>query len=570
MAPAVTFAARAGKKEQHGSLGFTRSLSGKSRLKGEAMIDRKGTRAKNIDWMKVQAARGRMSRREFIQLGLAIGLTVPLADAMFGAALASTPKKGGRFRLGISWGATTNTLDPAAIVDSYTAAVNQAIRSNIFTVDDKGGAVPDLAESLEPSDGTKTWALALKKGITFHNGKDLTAEDVIASIRHHMGEQSKSSAKSVVAQIADMKADAGKVVFTLKGGNADFPYVLAEPRLSIMAANADGSVDWQSGIGTGPYVLEQFKPGEVMTGKRNPNFHLDTWFDEIELRSVIDPTARTAALVSGELDAMDRPEAKSLDFLAANPEVAVDKIAGYGHSVFSMNVTAPPFDNVDVRTALKYAIDREEIIKKIWGGIGIPGNDNPIAPSIKFAIDPQPRHVYDPEKARSLLAKAGMPNLKVQLSAADAAFTGAVDAATLYRESAAKAGIDLEIVREANDGYWDNVWLKKAFVASDWYGRPTVDAQLTFAYAADSSQNETFYKSPRFNEILVSARSELDEAKRAAMYAEAQQLLHDEGGVIVILFSNYLIASSKKLAHGPLHSNLDLDGMRITQRWWFV
>lgn len=195
------------------------------------MSDRNRTRANDLGWMREQAARGRMSRRDFIRLGLAVGLTVPLADAMFGAALASTPKKGGRFRLGISWGATTNDLDPASIIDSYTAAVNQTIRSNLYSVDEKGGAAPDLAESLEPSDATKTWALTLKKGVTFHNGKDLTPEDVIASLRHHMGEQSKSSAKSVVAQIEDMKADGGKVIFKLKGGNADFPYVLAEPRL---------------------------------------------------------------------------------------------------------------------------------------------------------------------------------------------------------------------------------------------------------------------------------------------------------------------------------------------------
>ena len=139
-----------------------------------------------------------------------------------------------------------------------------------------------------------------------------------------------------------------------------------------------------------------------------------------------------------------------------------------------MNVTVAPFDNVNVRMALKYAIDRKAIVDKVFYGHGTPGNDNPIAPTIQFAIDPQPRHDYDPEKAKAYLKKAGLDSLKVDLSVADAAFAGAVDAALLYKDSAAKAGIDINVIREPDDGYWDNVWLKKPWCMSYWNGRPTV------------------------------------------------------------------------------------------------
>ena len=376
--------------------------------------------------------------------------------------------------------------------------------------------------------------------------------------------------KSVVAQIDDMKPDGNKVIFTLKGGNADFPYVLSEQRLPVMPAKSDGTADWESAIRTGPYILEEFKPGQFMRAKRNPNYFRDTWFDEVEIISLIDPTARTNALVSGELDFMDRCEAKSLKYLERQPGISVNKVTGYEHNVFSMNVTAPPFDNRDVRNAIKYAVDREEILKKIFGGIGSVANDNPVALAAKFAINPIPVHKYDPEMAKSLLKKAGVSDLKIGLSAADAAFTGAVDAAAIFRESAAKAGIDLQVLREPNDAYWDNVWLKKPFVASQWLGRPTADGVLTLAYTADSTQNETFWKNPRFNELLVAARSELDEAKRAAMYAECQQLLHDDGGLINLIFTTYVTANTNKVAHGPLLSNYDMDGFRIAQRWWAV
>ena len=526
--------------------------------------------------MDLQAAKGmvthgKMNRRDFIQMALAAGLTIGSAELMFSSAARAAPKKGGRFRMGLGHGATTDSLDPASYLDYYMGTVGWGSLGNGLTeIDLNGGVQPDLAESFEPSNGGSTWSFKIRQGATFHNGKDVTPADVIASIRHHMGEDSKSPVKSLFGQIADMSADGDRTVFTLTAGNADFPYILSDNHIPIMPANEDGSADWQSGIRTGPYMLEKFAPGERTLMKRNPNYHRDTWFDEIEVLCIVDSTARTNALLAGEIDYMDRCDLKTLNFLKRNSDVEIDQVTGYAHYVFSMNTTQAPFDNPDVRNAIKYAIDREEIIRKVFGGIGDVGNDNPIAPTIKFAIDPQPAHKYDPEMAKSLLKKAGLSQLRIELSAADAAFNGAVDAAVLFRESAARAGIDLKVVREANDAYWDNVWLKKPFVASYWLGRPTADWFLDYAYSSNSTQNETFWKNPRFNELLLAARSELDEVKRAAMYAECQQLVHTDGGVINFMFSRFVSAHSKKVGHGDLLSNWDIDGMKIAQRWWFA
>jgi peptide/nickel transport system substrate-binding protein len=384
-----------------------------------------------------------------------------------------------------------------------------------------------------------------------------------------MGKDSKSAAKSILTGIDSIKADGDNVVFTLKSANADFPFYTSDYHIPIMPAK-DSDVDWQSGIRTGPFKLVKFEPGVSAQMVRNDNFYKDVWFDEFTMLCIPDVAARTASLTAGEIDYMDRCDLKTLDLVKATPGVKISEVTGYGHYVIPMNVTVAPFNDVNVRLALKYAIDRKAIVDKVFFGHGTPGNDNPIAPTIQFAIDPQPRHDYDPDKAKSYLKKAGMDSLKVDLSAADAAFAGAIDAAVLYKESAAKAGIDINVVREPDDGYWDNVWMKKPWCMSYWNGRPTCDWMFATAYADDAAWNDAFWKNPKFNEMLRAARSETDQKKRAQLYADMQQLQQEDGGNVVIMFNNYVSAYSEKLGHNDIAANWDIDGMKIASRWWFV
>jgi peptide/nickel transport system substrate-binding protein len=388
-----------------------------------------------------------------------------------------------------------------------------------------------------------------------------------------MQPNSKSAAKSLLETVTDVKADgADTVIFTLSGGNADFPYLCSDFHIPIMPAKDDGTPDWQSGVRTGPFVFGHYEPGVRVQLTRNRNYHKPgkPHFDEVTFLTVADVAARTNALVTGEVDWINRCDLKTLDLLKKNQNVTITETTGYGHCVFPMLVTQKPFDNVDVRTALKYAIDREDIVKKIFLGHAVPGNDNPIARSIKFAIDPKPQFTYDPEKAKFYLRKAGLSSLKVSLSAADIAFNGALDAALLYQQHAKAAGIDIDVVREPNDGYWDNIWMKKPWCAAVWSGRPTCDMMFTTGYAKGGAWNESDWANPRFNDLLVTARSETDAGKRAAMYAEMQQLVHDDGGQIVALFNNYVDAHSPKLAHDRIAPNLEADGLKIAERWWFA
>ncbi|MCA0433743.1 MAG: ABC transporter substrate-binding protein [Proteobacteria bacterium] len=523
-----------------------------------------------LEQAKSAVTRGKLSRRDFMTFAVAGGLSIAAANSLFIRAARAQAKPGGHFRVGLGHGNTTDTFDPATWAHGMNFAWGKGLTgAPLVRVDPKGGCVPYLAESFEPSDGAKKWVFKIRSGVTFHNGKTLTADDVVGTVNYHIGPDSKSPGKAYLAGVASVKADgADTVIFELKGADADFPYNLTNYQFPILSI-VDGKPDL-SGNGAGPYVLDGFEPGVKVHFKRNPNAFAPGNFDEVTQLSILDPAARTNAFLAGEVDFIDRADLKTIDLLKSAPGTEIYNVSGYQYYNAPMLTDVAPFDKLEVRQALKWAINRQDLVDKVLFGYGKPGNDSPIASAMKFAFNPEPVYGYDPDKAKSLLKQAGMENLKVDLSAADAAFAGSVDCALLMAEHAKAAGIEINVIREPNDGYWDNVWIKKPWSHCYWGGRPTADAMLTVSLAADAAWNDTRWKNPRFNELLPLARAETDDAKRTAMYAEMQQLVHDDGGQMVLMFSNYVGALSTKVAHGDLNADNDHDGGYMYDRWWFA
>ena len=197
------------------------------------------------------------------------------------------------------------------------------------------------------------------------------------------------------------------------------------------------------------------------------------------------------------------------------------------------------------------------------------GNDHPISPNDRFYNAELPQRAYDPDKAKFHLKKAGMDSLQVKLSAADGLYSGAVDTVLLYAEHAKTAGIDITVNRVRSDVYWSDVWMKHPWAASYWSGRPTADWMFTQGYADDSSSNESYWKNGRFNELLKAAHSELDEAKRRAMYHGMQKLCHDDGGSVIHLFANHMMAHTDKIGRpDKVAGNWEFDGYKMIERWW--
>ncbi|HVG48465.1 MAG TPA: ABC transporter substrate-binding protein [Rubellimicrobium sp.] len=517
-------------------------------------------------------ARG-ISRRGILKGSAALGAAAMMAP--FGATRAlaqSTPKQGGTLRIGIAAGNTSDTVDPAVAEHVYTQMVIQAYNAYLTEVLPDGSLGGDLAEGWESTPDAATWTFRLRPGAQFHDGRPVTAADVVASIDYHRGEESTSAAKSILDPVTEIRADGDNaVVFTLSAGNADFPVLLSDYHMPIRPAQ-DGKIDPLGTVGAGAFLLDNFEPGVRASFSRNPNYFKPglPHFDGLELLSIVDAAARQNALISGQVDVIDQVNLPTVHLLERAPGMKILSLSGTQHYAFPMDTRAAPFSDNNVRMALKLAIDRQELVDKILNGYGSVGNDIPVNATVPFFDASIEQRVYDPEKAKWHLSQAGMDSLAVDFHVANAAFDGAIDAALLYAEKAAAAGITINVVREPNDGYWSNVWMAKPFCATYWGGRPTQDWMYTTAYARGAAWNETYWDHERFNELLVQARVELDQAKRQEMYSEMQRLIRDEGGIIIPMFANYVMAHSEKVAHPEqMGAIFVLDNLRAPERWWF-
>jgi len=519
------------------------------------------------------AREGKISRRAFMSHALAGGMTVSAATGLWTNSAYAAPQRGGTFRVGMHDGNSSDTHDPGTYVSRQMIYLAHQYRSYLTMIEPDGTLGPDLATDWSANEDASVWTFEINPNASFHSGRPVTAKDVVASLNHHRGDDSTSAAKALLTSVTDVAADGDHtVVVTLEGGLADMPWLMTDYHMAICPANDDGSIDWRSGDGSGPYRIDEGEFGVGWKLSRHDGWHLEgAYFDKLEMLVLNDPNARQTALVTGDVDAVSLIDLKTSALLQRDPNIEIENVPSAAAITMPMFCDTAPFDNPDVRNALKLLIDRDEIIEKIAFGFATKGNDFHHSPAMPYWPEDIPQREYDPDQAKALLKKAGHDGLSIDIHTADSVFSGAVDMCVLYSEQAKKAGIDLKVVREPNDGYYSDVWLKESFTAVSWGARPTPDVMYTLAYKSDAAWNESRWQNERFNELLVQAKAELDDSLRAEMYREMALLARDDGGTIIPFFNNFVYARRKNVMRGEnLAASWEIDGARAPSRWWFA
>lgn len=473
-----------------------------------------------------------VSRRMLLG-GFAGGLAVSQA----GAAIRQ-PRVGGRIRVASISSSTADTLDPAKGNMSTDFLRHYLLYSGLTQYDGRLQARPGLAERMETRDNI-VWHIRLRRGVHFHNGKALDADDVIYSLLRHRDPATGSKVQAIAEQFVSARRSGPlDVELRLSGPNPDLPVILAQPQFLIIE---NGRRDFSVANGTGPFTCRSFAPGIRTVVRRNPNYwkHGRPYLEEIEVIAIPDEMSRVNALLSGDVQMIAAVSPGSVKRVRASPNHTVMETRSGLYSDLVMRRDHPVTGNADFTLAMKYLMDRELIKRALFRGFATIANDQPIPP-----FDPNfnpniPQRTFDPERSRFLLKRAGLLNTRLPVYVSPAA-NASIDIGSILQEHAAQIGLKLAINRVPSDGYWSTHWMKHPLTFGNINPRPSADLMFSLFFQSGATQNEAGWKSARFDNMLLEARRATDPARRKAIYGDMQLQIHDHGGLAIPVFISLL------------------------------
>jgi peptide/nickel transport system substrate-binding protein len=503
-----------------------------------------------------------ITRRQVLQ-GAAIGGVALSAGGLLGACGgdddggggAGTPaqsvggelKTGGVLRVGATGGGAKDSIDAhRPTVDTDIMRCWNLYESLAVRTPDFSELQMLLAESIEPEKTPDTWTIRLKQGITFHNGKPVTADDVIFSIRRIKDPKDPKVGAASIGYLQDntlKKMDDRTVRVKLEFPNSGFPDDIGQYFNAIVPTDYDP----ENPVGTGAFQYKSFTAGEQSEFTRFADYWEEgkPYVDSITIIDFPEDTARTNALLGGQVDVIDNLPAAQVQSVKSNPNLRVVSSETGAWQPFTMRVDQSPFDDVRVRQAFRLIVDREQMVQQVLSGQGAIANDLYARYDPVYADD-LPQRQQDLEQAKSLLKQAGREGLTVELVTAPV-FQGIVEAAQVFAEQAKGAGVDVKLRKVDSGTFYDpDKYLSWTFAQDFWASRVYL-SQVAQGDLPESPFNETHWKEPKFIDLIQQARAEVDEGKRADILHEAQEMQYEQGGYIIQYFSNIIDAHSAKL-----------------------
>ena len=423
------------------------------------------------------------------------------------------------------------TLDVAKnLAQPADRNISLAVYDTLMAYDDEGELVPFLAESMEASDDLKTYTMKLRSGVVFHDDTPLDADAVIAHFNRLKDPATNSTWKTDADVIASMeKTDDLTIVFTMTGPNVGFPDVLAgtvgliESPTAVQQAGADFG---QRPVGTGPFKLTEFVPGDrVVVVKNEKYWRKDDagrqlpFLDSIVFKPIPDTKQRVNALEAGDVDMIHTADPSTIK-QAEGAGLKIQKISGSSATILLLNHDRPPVDDVRVRRALAHAINKQAIIDVAWAGTREVAN-SAVATDSDYYVEQDEAPTFDADKAKELLAEYGKP---VSVTLECIATPEANQVLQLVKQMWEQVGVKVQLISTEQGQFVNKIYGSKDYITACFRSNHFADPdQLYTSLYTGSAANLLNYSNPRMDEALDAGRSTADVAERKEAYAIVQE-----------------------------------------------
>jgi len=419
----------------------------------------------------------------------------------------------------------------------------------------------ELAEEATPNATGDEWTVRLKPDVEFHDGKTLTADDLIFSITRNFDPALPFSNYKVPLSFLDLengitKMDERTVRFKLPEPNAIFRERMGFPIIPV-------GYDGQRPVGTGPFKYKSFTPGQESIMDANPNYWGEGPFvDQVIITNISDDTARVNALIAGQVHAINALPYAQIPIVESNSKLRVLTAKAGTWRPITMRVDAAPFDDLRVRQAFRLIVDRPQMLEQAIGGHGRIANDlySPVDPCFASEL---PQREQDLDQAKSLLKAAGHEDLHVTM-VTSAVNAGVVEMSQVFVTQAKAAGVTVTLNQIDPGTFYGDQYLKYVFAVDYWTFTVPYLQQAVQADGPGGTYNETHFADPQFGALFNEAVKTVDDAKRCELIHQMQKIQWETGGYIIAYYPDNIDAYSSELAGlVPYKTGVSLGGWNL-------